>query len=284
MNFKKIGFHARKFLKNPEVFREIIRSTEKFCGEIFLTPGANNYLENKFPEIDFHKDYDFFVIFGGDGSVLKMISKMKNFRTPILGISAGSLGFLAEIEPKNFSKACQHICQKKFTEDFRTLLEVEIVEKDKEIKKIFSLNEIVISQGSVARLADLRVEVNGEFLTNFRADGLIVSTPTGSTAYSLSAGGPIVYPKFSAMILTPISPHSFSHRPIVLTSEKILQISASKKNRESLVATIDGQIAIELTEKTKVFVKIASEKIKFLRLLDESFFKTLRRKLKWGSK
>jgi NAD+ kinase len=134
----------------------------------------------------------------------------------------------------------------------------------------------------LVRLASIKTLINGEHLTNYRADGLIVATPTGSTAYSLSAGGPIVYPRLEAMILTPICPHSLSHRSLVIPQEKIVEVLAEEDNREDLVLTIDGQEYVPMKTGSRVQIQISDQKLKFYRLPEEHFFKTIKRKMNWG--
>ncbi len=280
--FAKIAVHARHKLDNTIDFLDILKQLHSCSKEIFLTSQAQNHVEKKYPAVNFADAYDIFVILGGDGSVISVARRMKNFSTPLLPISAGRLGFLAEIPPENFSQACQQIEEKAFTEDKRSLLHVCVTTHDGEQKFFHALNDAVVSQSSVARLVSIKTFIDGEYLTTYRADGLIIATPTGSTAYSLSAGGAIVYPQLHALILTPVCPHSLSHRSLVLPHNKGITAMADDETREPLVLTIDGQVPILLEKGDRVDIKISTDKITFLRLPDEHFFKTIKRKMHWG--
>lgn len=281
--FTKVAVHAREHLKKEHVFHDVLKSLHACSKEIFLTPETARHTNKKYAEVDFSDAYDIFVIIGGDGSVLNIAGRMKNFSTPILGVSAGTLGFLAEISPEEFPTACKRILNKEFTNDHRAMLDICIRRKSGKTETFQSLNDAVISQSDLVRLAAIRTSVNGEHLTTYKADGLIISTPTGSTAYSLSAGGPIVYPRFEALVLTPVAPHSLSHRSLVLPKTKRVQVEADEKSRINLLLTVDGQKAIPLEKGDVVDVGIHEERFTFLRLPEEHFFKTISRKMHWGS-
>lgn len=280
--FKKIAIHVREKIENPELFFAILREAQKFANAVFLTEETAEYVKEKFPKVDFQEKYDFFVILGGDGSVLNIAHRLKNIETPILPISAGTFGFLAEIPPKDFARCCRKIAKNAYTRDRRSLLDITHISKTGQKKQFRALNEAVVSQKTVARMVSLQMLVDGEYLTTHRADGVIIATPTGSTAYSLAAGGPIVYPSLEAMIMTPISPHSFSHRCLVLPSHKKITLMADDTNREPIMLTIDGQIAIPMTDGDSIEITTAKEKLVFLRMPEEHFLKTIRRKLHWG--
>lgn len=280
--FQKVAFHVRESLKEPQLFSEVLGVLTAKSRQIHLSPEAQHYSSEPFPSVDFHGRYEFFVVLGGDGSVLSVVKRMKDFSTPLLPLSAGTLGFLAEIPPAELGDALTSIEKGRFTYDRRALLKVRHVRADGSHDDYFALNEAVVSQQAVARMAEVRTLIDGEYLTTHRADGLIVATPTGSTAYSLAAGGPIVYPHFEALILTPISPHSFTHRPLILPGGKTVTVLADEKNRVPLMLTIDGQTAVPLAEGDFVEIGVAVPKLSFLRLPEEHFFKTIKRKLHWG--
>lgn len=280
--FKRVALHARQYLKKTEYFSDVLSYLENISEKIFLTPEAAEYTNKKFPKVDFSAKYDIFVVLGGDGSVLNIAGRMENFSTPVLAISAGTLGFLAEIKPEDFAKACEDIFKKEFTYDHRCFLDVRIHRANGEQQKFRALNDAVISQSDLVRLAAIHTSVNEEYLTTYRADGLIVSTPTGSTAYSLSAGGPIVYPHFRALILTPVAPHSLSHRSLVLPESKHVQVAVDEDSRVNLLLTIDGQKAFFLEKGDVVDIGVHKKEFTFFRLPEEHFFKTIVRKMHWG--
>ncbi len=280
--FDKVALHARETLTDSQSFLEIVDHLAQCSRHLALTKQAAMHTDKKFAEVDFSEKYDFFVVFGGDGSVLHIVHRLQNFATPLLPISAGTLGFLAEIPPEEFGACCGRLVEQQFSIDERSLLSVVHIAADGEQTRFRALNEAVVSQRAVARMVALKTLVNDEYLTTYRADGVMVATPTGSTAYSLAAGGPIVYPRFDALLLTPISPHSFSHRSLLLPAEKKVTIMPDDSNREPVMLTVDGQITVSLEQGERVEITIAPEKLKFLRMPEEHFLKTLKRKLHWG--
>jgi len=230
---------------------------------------------------------DLSIVIGGDGTVLRSIREMSDPTVPILSINRGTIGFLAEIELKEIDHVLPELLKGNGTFDERSLLKVEAHRGKKTFYSGIALNEAVIAQGTIARLIDLHTSVNGESLTIYHADGLIIATPTGSTAYSLAAGGPIVHPSFhSAIILTPINPHSFSQKPIVLSGMSRVEVCVEMRVRKfadvDVNLTIDGQMYIPLQEGDCLRVTTAKQTIKFLRRKQDSFVATLRTKLKWG--
>ena len=271
----------------PKVVSDLIFALNS-CGgkEIFLNENARNFCENhdEFEIFNFEQKVDLIFSLGGDGRILKTVRNLKYFSTAIFGINAGHLGFLSEIPPTDLPRVCGELFAGKFSVDSRMLLRAEVFRAGKVISEFRVLNEVVVGQSSVARLADLPVKIDGAPIANFRADGLICATPTGSTAHSLSAGGPILHPKTEAIILTPIAPHAFSQKPIVLPPEKKIKIEPKHENREEIVLTADGQIFEKLEPGDEIQISKFDQKVKFLRLESESFFETLRSKLGWGER
>ena len=252
--------------------------------EVLLDSNAQkNWQGEPMEEYDYEKKVDLLMVLGGDGTVIRAVRNMKDFSVPMFGINMGRLGFLVGTAPENINSACQMLWETKFTLDKRMLLHTEIIRDGKVLETFVSLNEMVVGQSSVARLVELSVKVNDELIADFRSDGLIVATPTGSTAHSLSAGGPILHPKMEAFILTPICPHSFNQKPIVITSEKIIEVAPMGKGKEDFCITIDGQISQDLEKGDIIRIKKHPYKAKFLRLEEENFFKTIKGKLGWGS-
>lgn len=285
-NMEKIGLTAKRtnVEKYASVFKRIYEYLKKIDKDI--------YVEDHVAELIGLKKYKQFqrgitnvellLVMGGDGTILSVVRSMRKFDVKIFGINMGNLGFLSEIPPVQINRTLAKIFRGEYTLDKRLMLHIEVVRNKKVIKKFHALNEAVISQGSLARLINLRTKVNNRKLTTYHADGLIIATPTGSTAYSLSAGGPILYPNIGAFILTPIAPHSFTQKPIVLPDEKKIEISIEDKKRK-VNLSIDGQESASLLYKDEVRIR-KDGVAQFVRLPTESFFSVLREKLDWGKK
>ncbi len=229
---------------------------------------------------------DLMVIIGGDGTILRAVREMKDFSVPILSVNRGAVGFLAEMNMDEATTVIPSLLSGNGVIEERSVLCIEANRQDEVLFKGYVLNEAVISQGSIARLINLKTSVNGEPLTTYRADGLILSTPTGSTAYSLAAGGPIVHPSLSALILTPINSHSFSQKPIVIPGEHTVDVEVLTKDNKfgdaDVSLTLDGQTYLRLQRGDMIHAHINAKTVKFLRRKQDTFFGTLRDKLKWG--
>ncbi len=228
---------------------------------------------------------DAIVTVGGDGTILRAVREFWELGVPFITINRGTLGFLAEIPVDSIDSCLPLLLEGKGVMESRGLLHVHVQRKGKRVYSGIALNEAVIAQGAIARLIELKTDVDGEELTTFDADGLIVATPTGSTAYSLAAGGPIVHPHLSAVILTPINPHSFSQKPLVLPGHTSVQVSVML--REQSIATevglsLDGQEYFKLSSDDVVDLHLQSDSVHFLRRRADTFVQTLRQKLKWG--
>lgn len=282
----KVGLTAKR--TNVERYKQIFKRVydylkrtdkdiyvEKHIAEII---GIKKYKEFKRGETD----ADMILVMGGDGTILSVVRSMKRFDTKIFGINMGNLGFMSEIPPIDIQKTLAKIFKGNYTVDKRLMLDVQVLRNKKIIKKFHALNEAVISQGSLARLIKLRTRVNNKKLTTYHADGLIIATPTGSTAYSLSAGGPIVYPNLHTFIITPICPNSFTQKPIIIPSEKRIEITVESDDR-NINLSIDGQENTILQYKDEIRIS-RDGTANFVRLPSESFFETLREKLDWGKK
>jgi len=251
---------------------------EKRCGNLPSAKGIATYKEEK--------DIDLMLIIGGDGTILRAVRELCDYTIPILSINRGAVGFLAEMNMSEAKELLPRFLKGEGVMDERSMLHVTVARGKKKLFEGEVINEAVISQGSIARLVNLRTRINGEDLTTFRADGLILSTPTGSTAYSLAAGGPIVHPSLAATILTPINSHSFSQKPIVIPGDQEVEVEVlTKDNKFSDVEvslTLDGQTYISLQRHDTLKVKVAKKTARFLRRKQETFYATLRNKLKWG--
>lgn len=229
---------------------------------------------------------DLFVVIGGDGTILRAVRELRDFRIPILSVNRGAVGFLAETRLEEADTLMRQLLHGEGVLEERSLLHVEVLRDAASHFQGYVLNEAVIAQGAIARLMDLRTAINDEPLATFHADGLIIATPTGSTAYSLAAGGPIVHPRLHAMILTPLNPHSFSQKPIVVPGasriEVQVQMQENKFMDHQVSLTLDGQTYVSLRRADVVRVSMRGDVVRFLRRREDTFFSTLRTKLQWG--
>jgi NAD+ kinase len=222
---------------------------------------------------------DLLIVFGGDGTMLGAARALAGARTPILGVNIGGLGFLTAVASAEISKELTHLWADEFRIEERSLLQCIGESRDTSISQL-ALNDFVVSRGATSRLIELEVTVNGEPLTNYRCDGLIISSPTGSTAYSLAAGGAILTPNTDALIITPICPHTLSNRSVILSGDSVVRVKVLTKTLE-IFLTADGQVQIPLVAGNLVEIGNSPKKIRLVRVAGSSFFKTLRQKLHW---
>ncbi len=223
---------------------------------------------------------DMVISIGGDGTFLKAASCVGDLNIPILGINTGRLGFLADVSPEEMEETFDEIYAGRYKVEDRTLLEVR--SEGEELKGYpFALNEIAVLKRDSSSMISIRTAVNGADLTTYQADGLVVATPTGSTAYSLSVGGPIMVPHSETIALTPVAPHSLNVRPIVIRDDWEISLTVRSRNHNFLVA-IDGR-SESCKEGTTLVIRKADHKIKVVKRLDHIFFHTLRNKMMWGA-
>ncbi len=227
---------------------------------------------------------DLLVVLGGDGTLISVARAAAKAKTPILGVNLGSLGFLTEVPRERMIAEVERALDRGFRIDDRMMLEMRILRGGRLVRRECALNDIVISkQTTIARAVDLSVEVDGRYVTAYKADGLIVSTPTGSTAYSLSAGGPILDPKLGVMILNPICPHTLTHRPLVLHDSAEIDVSLTRLD-DGVFLTLDGQAGYPVRAGDKVRISRAAERALLVQTRDRDYFHLLRSKLKWGER
>jgi NAD+ kinase len=200
----------------------------------------------------------------------------------MLGVNLGGLGFLTGIPFERLYPVIEMMINGRLEVESRVMLETKVLRSGDEVCRFQVLNDVVINKGTLARIIDLDVAINEEFLTTFRADGLIISTATGSTAYNLSAGGPILYPTMETFILTPICPFTLTNRPIIIPDTSVIQIKMGTESEETVILTFDGQVGFELHYGDKVIISKSVENIKLFRPPDHSYFNILRTKLMWG--
>jgi len=273
-NFELAKAEAEKLEKwilnsGAKVFSEEMAASEKIGGcmeELSTIP----------------KDVDCVVVLGGDGTLLGAARKVGKYGVPILGVNIGSLGFLTEIPLKSLYPTIDMMLKGQLEVESRLMLETTVLRGGEEICRFLVLNDVVINKGPLARIIDLDVYINDIFLTTFRADGLIISTPTGSTAYNLSAGGPILYPTLANYVLTPICPFALTNRPIILPDTDTISIKMGKESEEKVSLTFDGQVGFEFSSTDKVLIRKSRKRINLIKSPDQTYFEILRAKLMWG--
>lgn len=225
---------------------------------------------------------DWAVVLGGDGTLLGAARRIGRFGVPILGVNLGGLGFLTGIPLSRLYPAVEMMLSGQLEEESRIMLQARVHREGKEVCCFHVLNDVVVNKRTLARIIDLNVSINGTFLTTFRADGLIICTPTGSTAYNLSAGGPILYPTMESFILTPICPFTLTNRPLLVPESSTISIKLGKKAEGTAILTFDGQVGFNFYYGDEVNISKSDERIVLLKPPDYNFFDILRTKLMWG--
>ncbi len=224
---------------------------------------------------------DVLLVLGGDGTMLNAARLAGERSIPILGVNMGGLGFLTEVRLEHLYPSLERVFANEFVLDERLMLATHIHRHGETVAQGVVLNDVVVSKGTLARMIELRIEIQGHFVTNLRGDGLIISTPTGSTAYSLSAGGPIINPAVHSLIVTPVCPHTLTHRPIIVPDESEIDVTLTS-NDEGAMATLDGQDGVALTQGDTVVIKASEFRTKLIPFPETNYFSVLREKLKWG--
>lgn len=233
---------------------------------------------------DLPSHVDLVVVLGGDGTFLSAAGRIARAgnEVPLLGVNFGSLGFLTEVTLAELQSSIETALEGQPRIDTRMMLRARIMDGETSRHDFVALNDVVITRGALSRIIDLSVSVDGEFVARFRADGLIIASPTGSTAYNLAAGGPIVHPSLQALVLTPIAPHTLTNRPVVLPASAVVAIhSLGDGPAPEVIVTIDGQTAVPLDATHTVVVERAARPLRVVRATGRSYFQVLRQKLKW---
>lgn len=261
---------------NPEVVFE-----EKFYN--VLT--GRNILQTAYPIFSGHEDldsgFDIFISIGGDGTMLRAATLVRNKNIPIVGINAGRLGFLATVQQESIETLLPLIFENQFKISPRTLLTIDYKGISAEVAELnYALNEITVSRKDTTSMITVDVSLNGDHLNSYWADGLIISTPTGSTGYSLSCGGPIFIPEAAGLVITPIAPHNLNARPLVIPDDTTIELRVSSREEQHLVS-LDSRI-ISIDVETVLTIKKADFKINLVEFTQEKFINTLRKKLLWG--
>ena len=228
------------------------------------------------------KRCDLAIVVGGDGTMLNAVRSLSHANVPIVGINVGRLGFLADISPENLEHSLDEILVGSYREEQRFLLEMQVVRDNKIIFESDAFNDVVIHIRDVARMIEFETRINDEFVNHQRADGIVISTPTGSTAYALSAGGPILHATLDAITLVPISPHTLSSRPLVIHADSLIDVLICNTKEGIAQATCDGHLSMDVHVGDHIKVKRKSGKITLLHPKKHNYFEILRAKLHWS--
>ncbi len=270
------------------VIREFIRIAEQEGLELYAVDDLKETVDRfkasavegrLLPKDDLAESVDVVVSFGGDGTILKAAEAVGDSGVPILGVNLGRLGFLAGVSPKNLEEGVRELKAGKFTVDRRMVLSAGI---EGEEKRFFALNDVVVEKGSCARILEIEMYINDEMVASYMGNGVVVSSPTGSTAYSLSAGGPIVHPGMEAIIASPICPHSLSLRSMVVPEDEVITVRLKAQKGDDVMLTVDSRTAGDLEPDSRVVVSKAPFSINLMNLSGLSFYSLLREKLGWG--
>jgi len=265
-----------------EIAAEIVNWLEGKGREVLISEneaGPLGLTGNAVPQSEMVDRAGCVIVLGGDGTLLRTARKVAGQGTPIFGVNLGNLGFLTEIDTPDLFASLEKVMNGQCYVEERMMLEACIYRRDEMVERLVSLNDAVITKGAFARLIHLEAFVNGDYVNTYRSDGLIVSTPTGSTAYSLSAGGPLVTPAFDSILLTPICPHSLWARPLVIAPDSEVKVSVLS-GRGDVTLTMDGQLGFSLRQYDYVIIRRSATRARFLRLKSRSFFELLRKKLR----
>jgi NAD+ kinase len=278
-------FYSGKSFKS---FEDLIHVLRKNNIDIYIEDSFYKHINSKIKAWDtvktfseLNNSFDLLISVGGDGTILRAITYVRDFSIPIVGINTGRLGFLATIQTDEIEVAIENILNGNYKTSERSLLSVETEPENHDLKTTnFALNEIAVSRKNTTSMITVDTHLNDEYLTSYWADGLIVATPTGSTGYSLSCGGPVITPDANSFVLTPIAPHNLNARPLVIPDDTVIQLKVDGREDQHLMS-LDSRI-VTLSNATLITIKKANFKIKMVELLDESFLDTLRKKMLWG--
>jgi NAD+ kinase len=267
-----------------EITLDIINYLKSNNKNIILEKRAAEVLDSKefSDDSEIREEADLLVVLGGDGTLISAIRLLQDKDTPVMGINLGRLGFLTDTKLENAKATLDEVFSGNFSIEKRMKFDITVKKGDNTTFKTKVINDLVINKGALARIIDIDVSVDNLFMNTYRADGIIVSTPTGSTAYTLAAGGPIVYPTLNSIIVTPICPHALSHRPIVLHETSKLQIKVRNLD-DKVFITCDGQEGKKMEANETVYVEKSNSSANLIVTKHHNYFTLLKEKLGWGS-
>jgi len=236
------------------------------------------------PEVESDKlaeSVDLILVLGGDGTMISTARMIGDHEVPVLGVNYGGLGYLAEFRIEEIYTALESILSNNYRLDKRVMLRIDLQRGDQPVTSSRVLNDVVINKSALARIIEIEAYLNQQFVNSFRADGLIVSTPTGSTAYNLSAGGPVIFPSMNAIVITPICPFTLSNRPIVVPDDAAIELRL-KTDQEEVALTLDGQVGVPLKVDDRVMIRKSLTTFNLIQPMNRNYFDVLRDKLRWG--
>ncbi|MCL4150191.1 UNVERIFIED_CONTAM: hypothetical protein GTU68_063762 [Idotea baltica] len=288
----KVGIYGQYYKGEAISYIEILLKTlAKKNIDVFIEENfydlikVNNFPEKEYQTFSNYKDLDnsfeVMLTVGGDGTFLRAVTYVRDLDIPILGINIGRLGFLATVQKDSISEAIELLITRKYTINKRTLLSVTSDKKNDDLSEInFALNEIAVSRRNTTSMITVESYLNDEYLTSYWADGLIVATPTGSTGYSLSCGGPVITPNSKSLVLTPIAPHNLNARPLIISEDTCIKLKIIAREKQTLLSLDSRTTTID--SNSEITIKKAKFSLKTIQLDQQTFFKTLREKLLWG--
>jgi NAD+ kinase len=288
----KVAIYGKYYLNSTEpIIKDIFVFFNTNKVEMIIEEGflkilhEKDIIQNQYKTFASYKElnssFDMLISIGGDGTILRAAALVRNSGVPILGINAGRLGFLATVQKENISEFMQFIIEKKYTISKRTLLSLSCNPTNEAVEEInFALNEVSVSRKDTTSMITIETYLNNEFLNSYWADGLIIATPTGSTGYSMSCGGPILTPNVSSFVVTPIAPHNLNARPLVIPDDTEIRLKVSGREENYLVS-LDSRIT-SVQNETILTIKKTPFQINMVEIPEETFLKTLRNKLFWG--
>ncbi len=286
-HFKTIGIIGR--YGDPGISPTIIEVSEyvqKLGLQVLLDEGTAELIRGHKLEVASRQNIgrrcDLVIVVGGDGTLLNAARSLAEYGVSMLGVNRGRLGFLTDISPAQIGERLDEILHGKYAPEERLLLRTYIEREGQNISESCAFNDVVVHKWDVARMIEFRTYINDQYVNTMRSDGLIVATPTGSTAYSLSGGGPILHPALQAMVLVPICPHTMSNRPIVVDAASVIRIEVSDRTRSPAQITCDGQINLGLVSGDHIIIRREEKPVRLIHPLDHNYFDVLRAKLRWS--
>jgi len=285
---KNVGVVAKvQYLDTKTVLEKLVPWLTQQQKEVFMDADTASVLSKEVQPAKVYKKskipplVDAIIVLGGDGTLLSMARLVEGRTIPIIGVNLGGLGFLTEVTLDAIYTTLDKLFKGEFVPDPRLILKANVYRQGERVAQSYCLNDTVVSKGTQARMIKLEIFINGQFVTSLRGDGLIIATPTGSTAYSLSAGGPILNPAVEALILTPICPHTLTNRPVVIPAAAKIEVILKSKDEGTMV-TFDGQVGFALRHEDVAEIEASENKIILARAPDKNYYEILRTKLKWG--
>lgn len=286
-HFKTIGIIGR--YGDPGISPTIVEVSEhvqKLGLHVLLDEGTAELIRGHKIEVASRQNIgrrcDLVIVVGGDGTLLNAARSLAEYGVSMLGVNRGRLGFLTDISPAQIGERLDEILHGKYAPEERLLLRTYIEREGQNISESCAFNDVVVHKWDVARMIEFRTYINNQYVNTMRSDGLIVATPTGSTAYSLSGGGPILHPALQAMVLVPICPHTMSNRPIVVDAASVIRIEVSDRTRSPAQITCDGQINLGLVSGDHIIIRREEKPVRLIHPLDHNYFDVLRAKLRWS--